>query len=405
MKSEFDQGSVNYFTEESIDTLPQQWQKQLRPELSDVILINPHKTMDWIGEFQRRYPHIPVVPIQSNDIGTVQTAYKKIEKMRQLPTQTIEMLGQDTWLALLTYLWLEDAQSFYLRLDGKQGAGYRYALEDTYQELPLILSSMEQFGVLTKTLANRAYACKQCSSIKLLIREGCPSCHSDLVLEQPLVHHFDCSYQSIEQHFLRTTDGILQCPKCKETLKHLGVDHDKPGTGYYCQACEHVCSDPSIQADCLNCQNQFKPTEEHLVNLYHYHLSNHGIQYLFNKNSGNSNAGNIIHSNSEFKQFYEAYLNLEKTSKLKSAIASIQLTASYSPAEKMHALLDIAKQLKTHLAPEQVMTFNWDTLYLLLPGNTIQQTETLIRQTVTSHETRLSVMNISDFSKLSERAF
>lgn len=402
MNSEYEQTAVNYFTEESLGTMPQRWQKQMRPELSDVILINPHKTMNWIGEFQRRYPHIPVVSITSDE-ATVQTAYQKIEKIRQLPQKTIERLGQDTWLALIAYLWLEETQSFYLTLDGKHPTGCHYALDEIYQDLPRLLSSMEQLGLLTKTLANRAYQCKQCHSIKLLIREGCKSCHSDLVLEQPLIHHFDCAYQSIEQQFMTATSGTLQCPKCKGSLTQLGIDYDKPGAGYYCQACEQISSEASIQADCLNCHERFRPTEEHLSNLYHYHLSDQGIQYLFNKNE---TSNQLIHSISEFNQFYEAYQALAKASKLKSAIVTITLTTITlttmpTPAEKIHLLLNIAQHLKQRLSPDQVLTFHWDTLYLLLPGMGVDEAERFIKQNLTEVDTiRFGILDIIDFSKV-----
>ncbi len=399
MKTEFEQSTVNYFSEETISAPPQRWQKQMRPELSDVILINPHKTTDWIGEFQRHYPHIPIVTMKADDDTTLKTAFQKIEKMRQLPSQTIEMLGHDTWLALLAYLWLEETQSFYLMLDGQHATGYRYTLDSTYQELPLLLSSMEQIGLLTKTLANRAYQCHQCHSIKLLIREGCLACHSDLVIEQPLIHHFDCAYQAVEQQFIRTGANTLQCPKCREELKHLGVDHDKPGAGYYCQSCELTHSDTAIQADCLNCQARFIPTESHLINLYHYHLSSQGIQYLFNKRE---NSSNLIHSNSEFNQFYESYLNLAKSSKLQSAIITLTLTVTPTPAEKIHLLLSIAEQLKQQLAPEQIITFHWDTLYLLLPGSSTQEANVFNQTQLAAFDTiRTNVMDILEFSRFS----
>ena len=45
----------------------------------------------------------------------------------------------------------------------------------------------------------------------------------------------------------------MRCPRCQESLRHIGVDYDRALEHWQCAACRHLFEDPEIKARCGIC--------------------------------------------------------------------------------------------------------------------------------------------------------
>ncbi len=45
----------------------------------------------------------------------------------------------------------------------------------------------------------------------------------------------------------------MRCPRCQESLRHIGVDYDRALDHWQCAACRHLFEDPEIRARCGIC--------------------------------------------------------------------------------------------------------------------------------------------------------
>lgn len=106
-------------------------------------------------------------------------------------------------------------------------------------------------GLFRRRFFDRLHQCPTCGSSRLHVREECSACRSAELFEQPLIHHYRCAHQGLEQDF--QADGKLVCPKCRRQLRHLGVDYDKPGTATGCRRCGQVEAEAAIAFVCLDC--------------------------------------------------------------------------------------------------------------------------------------------------------
>ncbi|MBK8175911.1 MAG: hypothetical protein IPK66_11780 [Rhodospirillales bacterium] len=127
----------------------------------------------------------------------------------------------------------------------------RYPLAGILADPASLAEPLVASGWLSRTLFDRLHVCPNCGSSRLNVREECAACRSPDLLEEQLVHHYRCSHQSIERHFVQ--GDKLVCPKCRATLRHFGVDYDRPGSATVCRTCAHVESEAEIGFICIDC--------------------------------------------------------------------------------------------------------------------------------------------------------
>jgi GGDEF domain-containing protein len=126
-----------------------------------------------------------------------------------------------------------------------------------------ILNIAEQEGLFQSEFHERVYLCNNCNGGYLNYREVCPKCNSSDSKSQDLVHHFPCAYVGPIEDFQNKIDDQLDCPKCNKTLRHIGVDYDKPSVLYTCNSCHHRFQDYYTKAKCTTCSTE--NDVEHLV--------------------------------------------------------------------------------------------------------------------------------------------
>lgn len=129
---------------------------------------------------------------------------------------------------------------------------------DVNDEFKLIelMDIAEKEGLFTSEFFERIYLCSNCHGSYLNYREVCPKCNSSDSEAEDLIHHFPCAYIGKLSDFKNAIDDELNCPKCNKTLRHIGVDYDKPALLYTCNDCSHQYQDFNVKAKCLKCNTE-----------------------------------------------------------------------------------------------------------------------------------------------------
>lgn len=192
-----------------------------------------------------------------------------------------------------------------------------------------ILDMAEQEGFLTSSYIDSFYTCNNCYNSYLLYRETCPNCQSADVESEEQIHHFPCAYVGPESDFQSSSEPTaLECPKCERTLKHIGVDYDKPSIIFNCNSCDHVFQDPVVKAKCNACNSDMQVENLVKKNLRSYQITSLGRDAA---------QGKVIIDLNEFddmvdvidKKYFQRLLSKEIERKneatFESTIASIQL--------------------------------------------------------------------------------
>jgi response regulator of citrate/malate metabolism/gas vesicle protein len=127
------------------------------------------------------------------------------------------------------------------------------------EKLIEILNMAENEGFLSSSYYDSFYSCNNCHNSYLIYRETCPNCQTSHVASEEQVHHFPCAYVGPISDFRMADDfRELSCPKCDRSLKHIGVDYDKPSVIFNCHQCSHVFQDPVVKAKCNHCSSDIR---------------------------------------------------------------------------------------------------------------------------------------------------
>jgi GGDEF domain-containing protein/ribosomal protein L37AE/L43A len=70
----------------------------------------------------------------------------------------------------------------------------------------------------------------------------------------------------------------LRCPKCGRTVRHIGVDYDRPAMNLWCEECRANFAEPAILGYCLNCARSFTPDDAQPMLIKEYELTKEGEQ-------------------------------------------------------------------------------------------------------------------------------
>lgn len=123
---------------------------------------------------------------------------------------------------------------------------------------------------------HRVYLCPECQYSHILFIEVCPKCRSSDIKSQSVIHHFRCANVSPESTY--QVDDKLVCPKCDQTLRHIGVDYDRPTDIYICGSCRHHFTQPDMDAVCTLCKETFKTSQLVPYDIYEYEFTQEGIR-------------------------------------------------------------------------------------------------------------------------------
>lgn len=152
---------------------------------------------------------------------------------------------------------------------------YNYEEQDEYQIFDLLQLALDE-GMFAAKYFDRVYLCANCKSSHLSYREACNKCNSTNTNSVDIVHHFPCAFVGPMSDFSNDLDDKLNCPKCSKSLKHIGIDYDKPSVLHICKNCNHRFQDFVVRAKCMSCTTD-NPVEQ-LVSreVYSYTLTKKG---------------------------------------------------------------------------------------------------------------------------------
>jgi hypothetical protein len=161
---------------------------------------------------------------------------------------------------VLSYMYSRDMEEMEPFVDFNSGIGYNYPIlsvnfsrHEEHQVLNIINIMLEE-KLMKKEFLDSVYLCTKCTTGYLSYREVCPKCNSSNATSQDIVHHFPCSYVGPIEDFKNQIDDALNCPKCNKTLRHIGVDYDKPSIINDCLSCGHRFQDFNVKAKCMTCK-------------------------------------------------------------------------------------------------------------------------------------------------------
>jgi GGDEF domain-containing protein len=154
--------------------------------------------------------------------------------------------------------------------------GYTYpGLESLFsapdQSLWQTLDFLHAQHLVQTRFITKTHQCASCGCAFLNFKEICPQCQSEELDADDLVHHFRCGYTAELSDFRQQEK--LVCPKCDQTLRHIGVDYDKPSMMYHCRSCDHRFQEPEIVTTCYDCHRTAPPEHQAHRRIDAYKLS------------------------------------------------------------------------------------------------------------------------------------
>jgi hypothetical protein len=156
---------------------------------------------------------------------------------------------------LICYLWLHESRLLTPKKHITEAGVYHYPLIDLWDNSAskdIWLLALERDDILLpEKLVDRIRQCKHCHSAALNYIETCPSCSSIDIKQESAIHCFTCGHVEDQSLFMR--QGKLTCPNCLTTLRHIGVDYDRPLENHRCNDCDTVFVDGKVKANCFSC--------------------------------------------------------------------------------------------------------------------------------------------------------
>ncbi|HGY1011924.1 TPA: diguanylate cyclase [Aeromonas salmonicida subsp. smithia] len=166
--------------------------------------------------------------------------------------------------------------------------GYSYPLLDcllgseSAGSLPQLVSERL---LQSEQLVDRVRLCNRCHSAHLNFVDVCPECAHIALEAKPAVHCFTCGHVDDQDAFMQ--QGALRCPKCVTTLRHIGVDYDRPLEKYLCLSCHARFMEAAVLARCHECGQASKPDDlvvtpihEYRIGKLAHHVAREGTQRL-----------------------------------------------------------------------------------------------------------------------------
>lgn len=179
---------------------------------------------------------------------------------------------------LLSMLWSHPHLSLQPVRDWAAPELYRYPLlevlleEDTPE---FWLRGLKQRRLVEgQDLVDRVRLCPGCRHGHLSFVDVCPECDSLDIRTEPGLHCFSCGHVGPQRLF--QDNGMLSCPNCHATLRHIGEDYDRPLENHVCGSCQHMFMDGRVLARCMACGQAHDPDALEPLGVYRYRLSEAG---------------------------------------------------------------------------------------------------------------------------------
>lgn len=385
----------NYYLDphfEGTDLSTPRWNRVNTQENADVIIVDNEEPPEWLYSFLHSHPLVPTVYIGEGlvhheftlpelSVGSVQHQLHTIENLLdrrvELPERVLEAANTDPYVAASAYAWLRDGKVL-VNLSNVWPKGYGYDLRDANSDAETILETLAISGYMNREFAEVAHPCPKCESIQVILRDSCTKCGSVNIEEQPILHHFKCSYQGHETAFLDSA-GHYICPKCRNELKHFGVDYDKPGMMNFCRSCDHESHESKISGRCLSCTHTFHIEESDRQEICNYTLTKEGVHGLFQGSFSIYDPKKIVGAEVNVMDPEHLFTIAKQMAAIerRHGFKSIMLELSFKDIElsnaklsdKVKLLTEVGKELSKNIRATDAIAYNLGQFILLMPGS------------------------------------
>ena len=130
-------------------------------------------------------------------------------------------------------------------------------------------------------IANEIQICPPCEGGLLNFKNCCPNCESVNLHIEPFVHCFTCGNVGPVKEFMRHQS--LVCHRCQTSLKHIGIDYDKPIEDKICEKCQHRFFEANTLFVCLVCHQVGNPDTLRTRKLHAFQLTRKGREFAKNQ--------------------------------------------------------------------------------------------------------------------------
>lgn len=324
----------------------------------------------------------------SSYIQRIATINKRISSIEEPKLVSHEVVLQHR---LLSYLFSRNTQLNPIHTR-ESLIGYEFPFFSLYYKktegvnLLGLLRKITDQNYMSFKLKDYIHLCKSCSGNYLNFRECCPKCNSIDIEAHDMIHHFECAHVAPEKDFKK--EHGLECPKCDKSLRHIGIDYDKPSTIYSCNSCSHEFQNPGMLSMCMDCGTENQLEELLQKSIGTYALTQKGEQLLFQKGKSYA-AREMQHSESLgsmsvplFKILLEQEIKRVKATRGNSFFASIrfknnQLQLLNADAKK-GLMQEISEIIKSYLKDTDILSAeSFNSYYVLLPETNESQLERL----------------------------
>jgi len=251
------------------------------------------------------------------------------------------------------------------------------------------LEFLEQQNLISGEFKTKARFCNHCHSAFLNFKEVCVHCGSEDLKMDELIHHFKCGYTAEMADFQREDE--LVCPKCDRTLRHIGVDYDKPSIMYRCNSCTHAFQEPDVMTSCFSCGRSTEPENQLFKTIKNYTITaigesaaRHGLENLF---------GSIVENEiplTSYQQFTQ-FINIEaaRIERYKISTSSLILI-NFKGLDSLYVRLgaragsmfrELSSIIESILRTSDVVTARDESIFIIaLTETSLQQTERAIER-------------------------
>ncbi|EKV29796.1 hypothetical protein C882_0226 [Caenispirillum salinarum AK4] len=297
-------------------------------------------------------------------------------RYREIPAAARAKAAEDPYLGLLAFIHMRDGAS--ARLNDAAGPGVAWPFERLAPSRGdlgggALIADLGAAGYVSRTVNDAGHPCPECGSLKALLRDVCATCGSPDIGEEMLVHHFTCGYQGPEQAF-DAEGGLYRCPKCRRTLRHIGMDYDKPGGITVCRACDARAEETAVAGRCLSCAERFPIDRSPRRFLYDYAVTPKGLDALFSGVIEMQDPHAIL---SRFVPLVGLETLLSVGRKLRalgerrafgSSVLTIDVGVESDPAARGDLARRVGEELAALLRTEDTVAYHMSRLTVLLAG-------------------------------------
>ncbi|SEG05236.1 Diguanylate cyclase, GGDEF domain [Vibrio hangzhouensis] len=215
-------------------------------------------------------PFLSDAVFNGNDVITEELKpFPKLKRLSDVPKDK-----------LLAYLWINETRRIRPMKVLSNSEIYRYPLLDVYhnqQQTPFrYLHRLIDSGLIeAERCEDRVRYCQSCGSGHLNFVDTCPSCQSIDIKTFDALHCFTCGHVDDADKFV--SRRAMTCPNCHTSLKHIGVDYDRPLELYSCNHCSQEFAEANVVASCLSCGHQ-NATSDLTARSYYTYRAGENIQ-------------------------------------------------------------------------------------------------------------------------------